>query len=377
MDYFNVKRIWLLILAIVMSYPSFANQTPQQKESPSVVFINPGSKDDPFYRLVDRFMRASAEDLGVDLEVIYGNRNHIQSKNDAVKVIMREKLPDYLFVINIKKNMLDVLPRANEKGIKIFLFNGGLIAEDREKHGFPESKYENWIAEYIPDEIQAGYLLGKNLIDSAIEKNMVADDGILYVAGIGGTRKTTSELRIEGLRKAVSEYPNVKIVKLAYGYWEKDKAEFISEQVLKQFPQLSVIWNASDGMALGAAEAATTMGRTPGKDIFIGGIDWAASAVEGVNKGELSSTVGGHFMDGGWGLVMVNDHHNGIPLENVLAQSKFSILTSDNIGEYKKHFGDGNFDDIDFTRFSKSHNPDIKKYNFSLQEMLGQLNSSQ
>ncbi len=115
MDYFNVKRIWLLILAIVMSYPSFANQTPQQKESPSVVFINPGSKDDPFYRLVDRFMRASAEDLGVDLEVIYGNRNHIQSKNDAVKVIMREKLPDYLFVINIKKNMLDVLPRPTRK----------------------------------------------------------------------------------------------------------------------------------------------------------------------------------------------------------------------------------------------------------------------
>jgi len=250
-----------------------------------------------------------------------------------------------------------------------------LLAEDREKHGFPESKYPNWIAEYIPDEIQAGYLLGKNLIDTALERNMVAEDGILYIAGIGGTRKTTSELRIEGLRKAVSEYPNVKIVKLAYGYWEKDKARFIAAQVLKQTPQLSVIWNASDGMALGAVEAADSMGKVPGKDVLIGGIDWAASAVNGVKSGFLSSTVGGHFMDGGWGLVMVHDHHNGVPLENVLAQSKFSILTPNNIDEYNKHFGRAEFNDIDFSQFSKVKNSKVDNYNFSLEQILAQINS--
>ena len=311
----------------------------------------------------------------IDLEVIYGSRNHIESKNAALKVLLREKLPDYLFVINIKKNMLDVIPRANERGVKVFLFNGGLLAEDREKHGFPESKYPNWIAEYIPDEIQAGYLLGKNLIDTALERNMVAEDGILYIAGIGGTRKTTSELRIEGLRKAVSEYPNVKIVKLAYGYWEKDKARFIAAQVLKQTPQLSVIWNASDGMALGAVEAADSMGKVPGKDVLIGGIDWAASAVNGVKSGFLSSTVGGHFMDGGWGLVMVHDHHNGVPLENVLAQSKLSILTPNNIDEYNKHFGRAEFNDIDFSQFSKVKNSKVDNYNFSLEQILAQINS--
>ena len=377
MEYCNVKRIWLFILLLFVNFQAFANQPTAADivNSPHVVFINPGSKDDPFYQLVDRFMRASAEDLNIDLEVIYGSRNHIESKNAALKVLLREKLPDYLFVINIKKNMLDVIPRANERGVKVFLFNGGLLAEDREKHGFPESKYPNWIAEYIPDEIQAGYLLGKNLIDTALERNMVAEDGILYIAGIGGTRKTTSELRIEGLRKAVSEYPNVKIVKLAYGYWEKDKARFIAAQVLKQTPQLSVIWNASDGMALGAVEAADSMGKVPGKDVLIGGIDWAASAVNGVKSGFLSSTVGGHFMDGGWGLVMVHDHHNGVPLENVLAQSKLSILTPNNIDEYNKHFGRAEFNDIDFSQFSKVKNSKVDNYNFSLEQILAQINS--
>ncbi|MCL9779985.1 ABC transporter substrate-binding protein [Vibrio sp. S4M6] len=378
-QYVAKMPMWLAIVMALVSFPALSNQVDadQQTASPHVVFINPGSKEDPFYRLVDRFMRASAEDLGIHLEVIYGSRNHILSKNEALKVLLRDKLPDYIFLINIKKNMLDVIPRANQQGVKVFMFNGGLLAEDREKYGFPESKYPNWIAEYVPDEIQAGYILAKNLIDKALAEGLTDKDGTLYIAGIGGTRKTTSELRIEGLRRAVSEYPNVKIVKLAYGYWEKDKAKFIAEQVLKQTPKLSVIWNASDGMALGAAEAIVGMGKVPNKDVLVGGIDWAAVAVDEVNKGTLSSTVGGHFMDGGWGIVMVHDYHRGYPIQNVLGQSKFSMLTDDNVAEYIKYFGKGDFSGIDFKRFSKAHNPELRIYDFSLKNILNQLNSAQ
>lgn len=68
MEYCNVKRIWLFILLLFVNFQAFANQPTAADivNSPHVVFINPGYKDDPFYQLVDRFMRASAEDLNID-----------------------------------------------------------------------------------------------------------------------------------------------------------------------------------------------------------------------------------------------------------------------------------------------------------------------
>lgn len=44
--------------------------------------------------------------------------------------------------------------------------------------------------------------------------------------------------------------------------------------LFRRYPQTTAIWNASDGMALGAIEAARNAGRTPGEDVIVGGVDW-------------------------------------------------------------------------------------------------------
>ena len=61
-------------------------------------------------------------------------------------------------------------------------------------------------------------------------------------------------------------------------------------------------------MALGAMEGVVAAGKSPGKDVFIGGLNWDPPALDKVKDGALVTTVGGHFMIGGWALVLLYDY---------------------------------------------------------------------
>jgi len=173
---------------------------------PSVVFLNPGAKGDVFFELMTSFMQSAADDLRIKLEVIYCDRNHIKLRNEGIELLKRTVLPEYVLLINEKNAIADLLPDADAKGIKIFLFNEGILPEERSIHGSPETVYKNWFAEYLPDDFQAGYLLAKTLIDKALQLGMVDHKGILSIAGISGSFRTgSSSLRVQGLKKAVSE----------------------------------------------------------------------------------------------------------------------------------------------------------------------------
>ena len=80
-------------------------------------------------------------------------------------------------------------------------------------------------------------------------------------------------------------------------------------------------------------------------------------------------------MDGVWGLIMLYDYHFGQSLENKSGKSKFSALTKDNVNVYFNKLGKMEWDIIDFTKFSKVKNPNVKKYKFGLDEVLNQLKS--
>ena len=72
-----------------------------------VTFINPGISDinnptGEFWLSVSAFMQAAAENLNIDLEVIYSERNHVLMQQQAMEVASRTAHPDYLIVVNEK-----------------------------------------------------------------------------------------------------------------------------------------------------------------------------------------------------------------------------------------------------------------------------------
>ena len=114
----NSRTIFVLISALCCFTMSAAAE-----EKIKVTFINPGISDinNPtggFWLSVSAFMQAAAQDLNMDLEVLYSERNHILMQYQAVEVASRKTHPDYLIVVNEKLAAGKMIEVADAAGIK-------------------------------------------------------------------------------------------------------------------------------------------------------------------------------------------------------------------------------------------------------------------
>jgi hypothetical protein len=62
------------------------------------VFLNPGERVErgtgPYWRMVTQFMQPAARSLGVHLEVLYAERDHVLMLRQAEDVARRSPAPD-------------------------------------------------------------------------------------------------------------------------------------------------------------------------------------------------------------------------------------------------------------------------------------------
>jgi ABC-type sugar transport system substrate-binding protein len=371
-----MKKNYLTIIIItVLFFPISA----LAEDNLRITFINPGfsDKDNPtgeFWLSVSSFMKAAAEDLNIDLEIIYSDRNHIKMKEIAKKIVARKIPPDYLLVVNEKFSAEKIVEDAEKRNVKVFVMLNRFEGDQNKKMGQPRGKYKNWIGTLIPDNRYAGYQIAKLLIDHSLKAGVKADDGRLYLLGYAGDLVTQASVeRVEGLKQAVSEYPDVDLKQVISCNWSKDEAKYKTPLFLKRYPQIGAIWGANDPIAIGAIEGAVAAGKTPGKNIFFGGLNWDAPGLEKVKNGEMVTSLGGHFMTGAWALILLYDYHHGKDFVNEGTQLKYKIfraLHKQNINHFLSKFGDRNWGKIDFTKFSKALNPNISKYDFNLETLL-------
>lgn len=362
-----VFALTVCMCLVLWTLPSFAT------DKPLVVFANPGGKDDAFYSLVTGFMQAAADDLGMDLKVFYGDRNHVLIDENVQAIFRMSPQPDYIVGMNARGSGEVMLKLGEEHGVKTVFFNQSFLAKERTLMGMPGQRFKNWLFEFLPDDIHSGYLLGKTLVDTALDKGLTDKDGQLQMVAVSGHEQSAaSSLRVRGLRKAVAEYDNVHLDQVVRAGWKQDKARNQALGLIGRYPEISVFWSASDVMAIGVLEAIKRHGKRPGEDILTGGVDWANKAMPLVKNGEFTASVGGHFMDGGWALVMLYDLIHGVSVPPI-SRSRFSVLTKDNVDIYTKNFGDNDWSQIDFQKFSKHLNPELKAYNFGLEAVLEQV----
>ncbi|WP_281760526.1 ABC transporter substrate-binding protein [Pseudodesulfovibrio nedwellii] len=366
-----IRTVCVFIFLFGMSAPSNAS------DKVSVAFLNPAAQGDVFFQLLTDFMQAAADDLGFDLDVYYGGRNHVLIDENVKALFSRDTLPQYIVGMNARGAGELLLAQAEAAGIKTVFINQSFLGEERKSAGRPGEKYTHWLFEYLPDDTHAGYLLARILIEKASRAGLVDADGMINIIAVSGHETSpASLLREEGLREALAEYPNARLRQIIHAGWKPDRAKELSQRLLRRYPDTSVVWAASDAMGAGVAEGVRELGKHPGSNILIGGVDWTRHAQELLGKGDFAVSVGGHFMDGAWALVMMYDAMHGIAVSRA-SQSHFSSLTARNIVEYKKHFGVSDWRKIDFTKFSKYLNPTLKYYDFGLEAVLDQMETLQ
>lgn len=333
----------------------------------NVTLVSPSNDQDKFWNMVHSFAEASAQDLGIKLEIKKptDTLDRIDYLNALKEVFERKNKPDFVIAKFYDKVTLDILNLSQVNKVPIFIINSNIPKSDQKNVGRLRRKFETFVGHMAPNEKKVGYDLAKYLISEVRKTN---ENGRLKVAAlITNKHDFKSKQRIEGLKRAVKEEFRVKLYKVEDSPNTKEEAYIQANRLIRKYYDLNVIWNSSDTLAMASKEAIDD--KNLSQQIITGGINWTSEGINAVKNKKISATIGGHFMDAGFALVLLHDFFNGkdfFEQFNSKIDSSMFLITSDNVDKYVNTFGLKHWEKIDFKKYSKVYTQSLKEYDFSL-----------
>lgn len=344
----------------------------------SVAFIAGTGAAEAFSISTAKSMEAAAKKLGMRLEIQHAERQPPKALAIANELINRPpgQRPDYVIFANELGAGPELLRIFNSANIKTLMAFGGISTpEDRATSGYPRDKYKNWLGTVEPNPEQAGYITARTLIEKGRAARLHAPDGKLHFLAVGGNiSTTTSALRSAGMRRAVTEASDVVFEQEVSAGFNQQKAEEQTAVLYRRYPMANLIWAGNDLMAFGAMQSWQAKGGKPGKDGLFSAINTSRDAMEMVKDGRLSALAGGHFITGAFALVMLYDYHRGKDFftdeGRELSLPLFMSFGPKEAATYQLRFGQDQFETVDFSRFSKVLNPQLKRYEFRFDQLM-------
>lgn len=369
--------LFLLGLVALLVMPAHAQvTTPDRSDAPvRVAFINPGYGDRGFWKDVRGTMEAAADQFGYELIVFDSDRDSKMMIESAQRVFDLDPAPDYIIAVNEHQQGARIVLEAAERDIPVIMLLNDLTQEQKDAHGYPVKDFANWILTLTPDNERAGYDIAKSLIDGARLENEYQHRKPLCLLSIAGDSKTPASLqRLQGLDHALSRFPLLREQNRLVANWSYDEAFRQTQSWLKRDGCVDAVWAANDDIALGAIAALEEAGRRPGKDVFVGGLNWSPDGLRKVSDGEMTMTHGGHFFAGAWVMVLLHDYISGVETlyENPEISFRMEAITRDNISYFVDVLGNRDWGSLDFKEFSIANSPPGTEYNFVLHPGDGQ-----
>ncbi|HEX9461938.1 MAG TPA: ABC transporter substrate-binding protein [Alphaproteobacteria bacterium] len=342
-------------------------------------FIDPTGPPE-FWDLVDATMKAAAAELDIDLDIRRTGRSREKAIEFARQFISESPRVDYLIATNDVDAGAEIVKLADAAQLKLILLNNDLTMQNWPEYGEPRTKYKSWLGSIVPDHEGAGYGIGSAILTEAAR---LKTNRPLKVLAVTGDAVTPAGLdRVRGLKRSIEVMTKllgagqVDLVDVRYLDWTAKTAEASVRDFAAKGPRIDALWAANDPMALGSLVALHENGYTPGRDVLVGGLNWSQDAVDKVLNGEMVVTHGGHFLLGAWAMVVLRDHHDGRDFaeEDVRLQTPMGAIDLPVARRFPK-IGSVDWSQVDFTRFSKTRNPAVKRYEFTPDAVLAQLRS--
>lgn len=266
-----------------------------------------------FWGSVSETMIASANDLDIDLEIFDAGRDRLRMIRMARNVIERAERPDYAIVVN-ELQQGSKLAQMFEKAQIPYLFLLNRLSEEQLDQLRASRDLNHYLGSITPRNTDTGYETAKALIERARLSDR-SSDRLRILALLGDTATPAATEREAGMRRAVSEYPDVDIVRVFSVDWLFQRAKSAVSPFLKS-NSADIIWTASGPITFGAQEVVGEFGLEPGRDIFFAGVGWFPDALSAVQSEKMTMTYGGYFIAGAWSMIVLRDSHAGIELEN-------------------------------------------------------------
>jgi ABC-type sugar transport system substrate-binding protein len=339
------------------------------------VYFIPKNPGDIFGDKLAGFMQAVAADLDIDLEIVRVHTDSSLIRNrQTLEAIKKDnkKIDIVLTHYDAASLIPDLAALAKSRDFVFVTFNIKPPQSDFQKIGRPREQYPRWIACLAPDDVSAGYQEAREL--SMAAQILFAGSKTIQMVAIGGSDVGEVNLdRIGGMRHSLTSETGITIMETVLTDWRPEQGYNAAAKFIATYPQAKIFWTASDSLALGAIDALEKKGMAPGRDFITGGIDWSDEGIQAVIDGKMAATVGGHFMEGGWALLLAFDYLSGKDFAGDIGVSittPMHTLTAKNASQYAEFLDRNYWKQLDFRRFSKALNPELKKYDFSLEALM-------
>ncbi|MEW2378111.1 ABC transporter substrate-binding protein [Micromonospora sp. NPDC047812] len=233
-------------------------------------------------------IKEAAAAAGIELKFDDAQQKQ-ENQIKAIRNFIQQKVDVIAFSPVVESGWDTVLKEAKDAGIPVIL-------TDRSVDSADTSLYKTFLGS---DFVKEGRLAGEWLV----EQTKGANGPVNIVELQGTTGSAPANDRREGFAKAIAANPNLKIVASQSGDFKRADGKQVMEQFLKATPDIDVLFAHNDDMGLGALEAITAAGKTPGKDILIITIDAVKDGMQALADGkfnfiaECSPLLGPQLMD--------------------------------------------------------------------------------
>ncbi|RMT84411.1 ABC transporter substrate-binding protein [Pseudomonas viridiflava] len=270
----------------------------------TVVFISPGTESDGYWRSYVRVMQSAARTTGMTLTVLYSDRDTRKLLAMARETLQGSSRPDYLVFSNELNVAPEILRLSLGSRVKLFAVNNTLTADQVRILGDLPTRYPDFIGSLVGNDEEGGYLTAKRLI--SLYPHPAPGEVIEMLAFSGTSTTPVSLYREQGLRRALSEHPEVHLRQIVLGGWQRHRALEQARVLFNRYPDIRLIWSANEQMAFGAMDALRERGGQPGRDMLFSAINGTSMSLQAQLEGRLSVVATGHFTLGGWAIILLH-----------------------------------------------------------------------
>ena len=232
----------------------------------AIITVDPSN---PYWKAEADTAKAAVEKLGYK-STVSANNNDPETQNQLIETAINDKVAGILLDPAGADESVAAVQKAVDAKIPVVLINAEIS-----KTGLAK-------AQIVSNNAQ-----GANLGAEAWAEAM--DYKGTYVELFGKPSDNNAQVRSDGYKSVLSQYPGLKMVGKEIANWDRQQGQEKMESLLSKNPDVKGVIAGNDEMALGAINALKEKGKID--QVKVLGFDGNPDAANAVKSGEMVATV--------------------------------------------------------------------------------------
>ncbi|RYZ28293.1 MAG: D-ribose ABC transporter substrate-binding protein [Propionibacteriaceae bacterium] len=232
----------------------------------AIITVDPSN---PYWKAEADTAQAAVEKLGYKATVS-ANNNDPETQNQLIETAINDKVAGILLDPAGADESVAAVQKAVDAKIPVVLINAEIS-----KTGLAK-------AQIVSNNAQGAGLGAEAWAEAMNYKGT-------YVELFGKPSDNNAQVRSDGYKSVISQYPDLKKVGLEIANWDRQTGQEKMESLLSKNPDIKGVVAGNDEMALGAINALKEKGKLD--QVKVLGFDGNQDAVDAVKKGEMVATV--------------------------------------------------------------------------------------